>query len=105
MLRAHYRVLSDERKRAGRAIDEWHQLRLDLEVVGAPGISLLFFPTTWDYAGFTAAGAEIPVAWFAVTPAELRALAVADSLNGQVLWTDFALTDDQIASLREFASR
>jgi hypothetical protein len=102
-LRAHYRALSDDRPRAAEARTGSHALRLTLDPGDPTGITLAFFPANWGYGGFTAPGDEIPVAWFDVTPAELRAVATARAVEGHVLWTDFSLTDDQVEALRAYA--
>jgi hypothetical protein len=103
--RAHYRVLSDDRTRASRALSDSHALRMNLDSPDPSGISLAFFPATWGYFGFTAAGDEIPVAYFSMTPADLRALSVARTVTGHVLWTDFVLTPAQLERLRMFANQ
>jgi hypothetical protein len=102
-LRAHYRVMSDDRPRTAQAMTESHALRLTIDPGDPTGVTLQFFPGNWGYGGFTAPGDEIPVAWFDVTPAELRALAVARAVSGHVLWTDFSLTADQVVALRMYA--
>jgi hypothetical protein len=44
------------------------------------------------------------VAFFTLTPPDLRALAAARSLSGRVLWTEFVLTPAQVEALGAFAS-
>jgi hypothetical protein len=102
VVRAHYRLHSDDRVRSFQALGNTHRLHMSLDADAGPGITLDFFPTNWGYAGFSPPGDEIPVAFFAVTVDELRALALAKSVTGNVLWTDFRLTPEEIDALRAF---
>ncbi|HEY7290144.1 MAG TPA: hypothetical protein VH583_09930 [Vicinamibacterales bacterium] len=105
-VRAHYRIHSDDRVRSARSLDSSQQLHMDLDRQEASGgISLDFFPTSWGYGGFSAPGDEIPVAYFAVTTADLRALSIARTVSGHVLWTDFTLTDAERDALHQYAGR
>jgi hypothetical protein len=105
VVRAHYRVLSDDRVRSSQALETSHQLHMKLDPGDRSGISLDFFPASWGYSGFTAPGDEIPVAYFTVTPEELRAISLAHAVTGDVLWTNFTLTAPQLDALRKFASQ
>jgi hypothetical protein len=102
VVRAHYRVHSSELERPVQALTETHAMRIQVDPGDPSGITLFFFPTNWGYVGYSAPGDEIPVAWFTVSPADLRAIAVARSLAGTALWTDFTMTAEQLDSLREF---
>ncbi len=104
VVRAHYTIHSDDRRRAVGALATSHQLQIHIDPQDAGGISLAFYPATWGYFGFAAPGDEIPVAFFSVTPADLRALALAHVVTGEVLWTRFSLTPEEIAALRQFAA-
>ena len=104
-LRAHYRLRSDDRQRAAHSLTEMQALYLHLDPQDPHGITLPFFPTSWGYAGFAAWGDEIPVCFFTVTPEDLRALARAKALTGEVLWTGFGLTPQEIEALQNFTRR
>jgi hypothetical protein len=104
VVRAHYTIHSDDRRRTVGALATSHQLQIRIDPQDAGGISLAFYPATWGYFGFAAPGDEIPVAFFSVTPADLRALALAHVVAGEVLWTRFSLTPEEIAALRQFAA-
>jgi hypothetical protein len=103
VVRAHYTILSDDRRRTVEALGRNHQMTMTIDRPDQGGITLTFFPATWGYYGFAAPGDEIPVAYFTATPADLRALALAHTVAGEVLWTPFALTPEEIAALRQFA--
>jgi hypothetical protein len=103
VLRAHYALHSDDRPRAAGALANSPSLHLKLDSYDPNGIQLDYFPATWGYSGFSAPGDEIPVAFFAVTPAELRAMSIASVITGDVLWTRFSLSADEVEALHEFA--
>jgi hypothetical protein len=103
VVRAHYALRSDDRKRTIEAMTTGHEMHMTIDPHDNGSIVLPFYPATWGYSGFAAAGDEIPVAYFNVTPEDLRALALARELTGQVLWTDFTLTPSEIAALKQFA--
>jgi hypothetical protein len=102
VLRAHYRLLSDDRQRAARSRTSSPALRMNIDPDDPGSITLDFFPASWGYSGFTATGDEIPVSFFKVTPEDLRALAVARAVTGEVLWTGFVLTPQELEALRDF---
>jgi hypothetical protein len=102
LLRAHYRILSDDRPRALRSLSGTHALTLTLDEEAPYGITLDFFPANWGYGGFAPPGDQIPVAYFSVTPADLRALSHAETIRGEVLWTRFTLTAEELSGLRTF---
>lgn len=103
VVRAHYRLRSDDRKRTVNALTMNHALHMRIDPEDPNGISLDFFPATWGYFGFAAPGDEIPVAFFSITPADLRALSLARAVTGEVLWTRFSLTTEELEALRQFA--
>lgn len=103
-VRAHYALQSDDRTRAAQALVDSHRLTLDIDPGRRDGIRLAFFPASWGYGGFAPPGGEIPVAYFTLTPADVRALALAGTVTGSVLWTDFSLTVPQLDALRQFAA-
>lgn len=105
VVRAHYRLYSDDRVRSFQALGNTHRLHIDLDAEGDRGIGLDFFPTSWGYGGFAPPGDAIPVAYFAVTTEDLRALSLAKTVTGNVLWTDFAMTVEEIDALRTFTRR
>ena len=103
VVRAHYAMHSDDRTRAAGALSASLALHMNIDPQDPGGIELDFFPATVGYPGFTNPGDEIPVAFFSLTPADLRALALARVITGDVLWTGFTLTSDEIDALRQFA--
>jgi len=48
---------------------------------------------------------EVSLAFFTLTPAELRALAVPHAITGRALGSDFALDQGQLGAIREFVQR
>ena len=105
VVRAHYRLYSDDRVRSAQALGNSYRLHMDLDAQGDRGIALDFFPTNWGYGGFAPPGDAIPVAYFAVTNDDLRALSFAKTVTGNVLWTDFAMTAEEMDALRAFTRR
>jgi hypothetical protein len=105
VVRAHYRLHSDDRVRSFQALGGSLQMRMNLDANAPEGIVLDFFPTNWGYGGFSAPGDGVPVAYFAATANDLRALSVARTISGNVLWTDFAMTPPQLDALRAFVRR
>jgi len=105
VVRAHYRLHSDDRVRSFQALGNTHRLHMTLDAEEGPGITLDFFPTNWGYGGFAPPGDEIPVAFFAATVDDLRALALAKTVSGNVLWTDFRMTPEELDALRAFVKR
>lgn len=103
VVRAHYAVHSDDRARAAGALSASLALHMNIDPHDPGGIELDFFPATVGYPGFANPGDEIPVAFFSMTPADLRALAFATVITGDVLWTGFMLTSDEVQALRQFA--
>lgn len=102
VVRAHYRAFSDDRVRSAQALDRSQQLHMSLDPQDPNGIGLDFFPASWGYFGFTPPGDEIPVAFFTVTPEDLRALSIARAVTGEVLWTKFTLTRAELDALAKF---
>jgi hypothetical protein len=105
VLRAHYRLHSDDRQRSAQALHDNYELSLILDPQASNGITLDFFPANLGYFGFTAAGDEIPVAFFTVTPDDLRAIGFADAVTGKAIWTSFAFTPQELEAVRAFARR
>jgi hypothetical protein len=103
VLRAQYALHSDDRPRTAGALLNSPSLHLNLDPSDSNGIQLDYFPATWGYSGFSAPGDEIPVAFFAVTPAELRAMSIATVITGDALWTRFSLTAEEVEAIHEFA--
>ncbi len=103
VVRAHYTIRSDDRRRTVNALTTSHELKMTIDALDRGGVTLTFYPATWGYFGFAAPGDEIPVAFFSATPDDLRALALAHAVTGEVLWTRFELTPDEIEALRRFS--
>lgn len=104
-VRTHITPRSDPRERDPRTGVDGRALVFRLDPHTNNGITLYLFATSWGYSGFVAPGDEIPVAFFALTPAELRALSAADAITGRALGSEFSLAPDQHDALREFARR
>jgi hypothetical protein len=102
VLRAHYTIHSDDRRRTVGALTTTHELKMTIDQSEQGGVTLSFYPATWGYYGFSAPGDQVPVAFFSVTPDDLRALALAHVVTGEVLWTRFSLTPEEIEALRRF---
>jgi hypothetical protein len=105
VLRAHYRLHSDDRLRAAHSRNDNYELSLHLDPQTSSGISLDFFPSNRGYSGFTAAGDEVPVAFFTLTPEDLRAIGFASAMTGEVVWTSFSLTSQEVEAVQGFARR
>ena len=104
VMRAHYAAQSDERVRAAEARATSHRLTLEVDSNTPRGVTLRFFPSTWGYGGFVPPGDAIPVAYFTLSAADLRALALARTVAGSVLWTDFHLSEPELAAIKTFAA-
>lgn len=105
VVRAHYRLHANEGPRSARSLQDSQMLRFNLDPGDKGQVTLAFFATNWGYGGFSAPGDEIPVAYFKVMPADVRALAMARAVTGQALWADFELTNAQLVALRKFAGQ
>ncbi len=103
VVRAHYTIRSDDRRRTVNALTTSHGLKMTIDPLDRGGVTLTFYPATWGYFGFAAPGDEIPVAFFSAMPDDLRALALAHAVTGEVLWTRFELTPAEIDALRRFS--
>jgi hypothetical protein len=104
-VRAHITPRSDPRDRDPRTGAEGRELVFQIDPHTNSGITLYLYAASWGYSGFVAPGDEIPVAFFALMPAELRALTAARTVTGRALGSEFSLAADQLDALREFARR
>jgi hypothetical protein len=104
-VRTHIAPRSDPRDRDPRTGVEGRELVFQLDPHTDSGITLYMYAASWGYSGFVPPGDEIPVAFFAFMPAELRALGAARLISGRALGSDFTLGPDQLDALREFARR
>jgi hypothetical protein len=102
-VRAHITPRSDPRDRDPRTGTEGRELVFRLDPHTNSGIALYLYARSWGYSGFVAPGDEIPVAFFTVTPAELKALRAARAITGRALGSEFLLAPDQLAAIAEFA--
>jgi hypothetical protein len=104
-VRTHITPRSDPRVRDPRTGADGKELVFHLDPHTNDGITLYLFASSWGYPGFVAPGDEIPVAFFALMPAELRALSAARAITGRALGSDISFAPDQLDALREFARR
>jgi hypothetical protein len=104
-VRTHITARSDPRTRDPRTGTEGRDLTFNIDPHTASGITLYLYPTSWGYPGFVAPGGEIPVAFFTMTVAELKALSTARAITGRAVGSDFSFAPDQLAALGAFAKR
>ena len=104
-VRTHFTPRADPRVRDPRTGADGKELVFRLDPHTDNGITLYLFSRSYGYAGFVAPGDEIPVAFYGLTAAELRALSTARAITGRALGMDFSLAPDQLASIAEFARR
>src|SRR5262245_34542320 len=104
-VRTHITARSDPRTRDPRTGTEGRDLTFNIDPHTASGITLYLYPTSWGYPGFVAPGGDIPVAFFAMSVAELKALSTARAITGRAVGSDFSFAPDQLAALAEFAKR
>jgi len=104
-VRTHITPLSDPRRRDPRTLVEGRDLIFELDPHTGTGIRLFFYAGNYGYGGFVPPGDEVPLAFFTLTSAEVRALAVSREITGFALGSEFVLTPGQLDALREFAGR
>jgi len=104
-VRTHITPLSDPRRRDPRTLVEGRDLIFELDPQTDTGIRLYLYAANYGYGGFVAPGDEVPLAFFALTSAELRALAVSRDISGLALGSEFVLTAGQLDAIREFVRR
>ena len=104
-VRTHITARSDPRARDPRTGTEGRDLLFNIDPHTTSGITLYLYPASWGYPGFVAPGGEIPVAFFTLTLAELKALSTARAITGRAVGSDFSFAPDQLAALAEFAKR
>jgi len=105
VVRTHFTPRADPRARDPRTGADGKELVFRLDPHTNNGITLYLFSRSYGYAGFVAPGDEIPVAFYGLTAAELRAISTARAITGRALGTDFSLAPDQLESIAEFARR
>ena len=84
---------------------EGRDLIFELDPHTNSGIRLYLYAANYGYAGFVPPGDEVSLAFFTLTPAELRALAVPHAITGRALGSEFALDQGQLGAIREFVQR
>jgi len=104
-VRTHITARSDPRMRDPRTGTEGRDLTFNIDPHTPSGITLYLYPTSWGYPGFVAPGGDIPVAFFAMTVAELKALGTARAITGRAVGSDFSFAPDQLEALVAFAKR
>jgi hypothetical protein len=104
-VRTHYTPRADPRRRDPRTLVADRDLVFELDPHTDSGIRLFLYAANYGYAGFVPPGDEVPVAFFTLTPAELRALAVPRAISGRALGSEFSLEPAQLEALREFVHR
>jgi hypothetical protein len=104
-VRTHFTPRSDSRTRDPRTGSDGRELVFHLDPHTTNGITLYLFARSWGYAGFVAPGDEIPVAFFGLSAAELRALSTARTITGRALGAEFSLAPDQLEAVAAFARR
>jgi hypothetical protein len=104
-VRTHYTPRADPRRRDPRTLVADRDLIFELDPHTQSGIRLFLYAANYGYAGFVPPGDEVPLAFFTLTPAELRALAVPRAISGRALGSDFSLEPAQLEALREFVHR
>ena len=104
-VRTHYTPRADPRRRDPRTLVADRDLIFELDPHTDSGIRLFLYAANYGYAGFVPPGDEVPLAFFTLTPAELRALAIPHAISGRALGSDFSLEPAQLEALREFVRR
>jgi hypothetical protein len=104
-VRTHITPRSDPRLRDPRTGAEGRALIFRIDPHTNTGVRLFLYASSWGYSGFVPPGDEIPVAFFTITPAELRALSAARAITGEALGSEFTLAPDQLEAIGEFARR
>ena len=104
-VRTHFTPRADPADRDPRTGSEGRELIFRLDPHTTSGVTLYTYASSWGYPGFVAPGGEIPVAFFSLTAADLRALSTARAITGRALGSEFALAPDQLAAIGEFAKR
>jgi hypothetical protein len=104
-VRTHITARSDPRMRDPRTGTEGRDLTFNLDPHTPTGITLYLYPTSWGYPGFVAPGGDIPVAFFSLSVAELKALGTARAITGRAVGSDFSFAPDQLEALAAFAKR
>jgi hypothetical protein len=104
-VRTHFTPRSDPRRRDPRTTIDGRDLIFELDPHTESGIRLYLYAANYGYAGFVPPGDEVPLAFFTLTAAEMRALAVPRAIAGRALGSEFALTAEQLLAIREFVNR
>lgn len=104
-VRTHFMPRADPARRDPRTALEGRDLIFELDPQTRSGIRLYLYAANYGYAGFVPPGDEVPLAFFTVTPAELKALAIPHAITGRALGSEFALDQGQLGAIREFVQR
>src|SRR5262245_677777 len=99
-VRTHFMPRADPRRRDPRTLVADRDLVFELDPHTESGIRLFLYAANYGYAGFVPPGDEVPVAFFTLSPAELRALAVPRVISGRALGSEFSLEPAQLEALR-----
>ena len=104
-VRTHFMPRADPARRDPRTSLEGRDLTFELDPHTNSGIRLYFYAGNYGYAGFVPPGDEVSLAFFTLTPAELKALAIPHAITGRALGSEFALDQGQLGAIREFVQR
>jgi hypothetical protein len=104
-VRTHFTPRADPRRRDPRTLIDDRDLLFELDPHTSTGIRLYLYAANYGYGGFVPPGDEVPVAFFTLSAAELRALSVTSVITGRAVGHEFALEPAQLEALREFAHR
>ena len=104
-VRTHFTPRADPARRDPRTSVEGRDLIFELDPHTSSGIRLFLYASNYGYSGFVPPGDEVSLAFFTLTAAELRALAVPQAITGRALGSEFALDQGQLGAIREFVQR